>query len=84
MEPRRHPEVAVLFCDVAGFTAYCDEHPPETVVAQLQHLVEVFEELAVATGWRRSRRWATRSWRRAVCCCLTRTRSWRRSPAPLP
>ena len=40
----------MLFCDVSGFTAYCDEHPPETVVAQLQHLVEAFEELAVGYG----------------------------------
>ena len=50
VEPRRHPEVVVLFCDVSGFTAYCDGHSPETVVAQLQHLVEVFEDLAVEHG----------------------------------
>ena len=50
VEPRRHPEVVVLFCDLSGFTAYCDEHAPETVVTQLQELVEVFEELAVVYG----------------------------------
>jgi adenylate cyclase len=41
--PRRYPEVAVLFCDIVGFTAYCDAHAPETVIEHLQHLVEAFE-----------------------------------------
>lgn len=50
VEPRRHPEVMVLFCDVAGFTAYCDARQPETVIAGLQHLVEAFEALAEAHG----------------------------------
>src|SRR5690606_26554858 len=31
--PRRHEQVAVLFCDIVGFTAYCDRHPAEDVVA---------------------------------------------------
>jgi adenylate cyclase len=48
--PRRHPDVMVLFCDVADFTAYCDAHPPETVVADLQHLVEAFEAAAERHG----------------------------------
>lgn len=50
VEPRRHPEVAVLFFDVAGFTAYCDSHPSETVLAHLQHLAECFEDAADAHG----------------------------------
>lgn len=50
VKPRRYSEVAVLFCDVAGFTAYCDAHAPETVIAHLQHLVDVFERLAIDNG----------------------------------
>ncbi|WP_407526928.1 adenylate/guanylate cyclase domain-containing protein [Methylobacterium oryzisoli] len=46
VEPRRHPEVMVLFCDVVEFTAYCDAHAPETVLAHLQHLVVAFDDLA--------------------------------------
>jgi DNA-binding NarL/FixJ family response regulator len=41
--PRRHEQVAVLFCDIVGFTAYCDRHRPEDVVARLQLLIERFE-----------------------------------------
>lgn len=48
--PRRHEGVAVLFADLVGFTAYCDSHPPEAVVSELQLLVELFEELADAHG----------------------------------
>ncbi len=32
VRPRRYNEVAVLFCDIVGFTPYCDENPPEKVV----------------------------------------------------
>ena len=46
VEPRRHPEVAVLFCDVVGFTAHCNEHAPETVIAHLQHLIDAFDTAA--------------------------------------
>ena len=48
--PRRFEDVAVLFADVAGFTAYCDRHGPEEAVAGLQALVEAFEELTAAHG----------------------------------
>ena len=47
VQPRRIEDVAVLFCDVVGFTAYCDRHRPERVVAELQTLVERLEELAL-------------------------------------
>ena len=46
IQPRRYEDVAVLFCDIVGFTAYCDRTPPKTVVGQLQELVQVFEEIA--------------------------------------
>jgi class 3 adenylate cyclase len=47
---KRHEEVAVLFCDIVGFTSHCESHDPETVVSQLQALVEAFEEIADARG----------------------------------
>ncbi|MGI0525056.1 response regulator [Rhizobium giardinii] len=43
VRPRRYDEVAVLFCDIVGFTAYCDENPPEKVVEHLQALNEEYE-----------------------------------------
>jgi class 3 adenylate cyclase len=43
--PRRHEQVAVLFCDIVGFTAYCDRHRAEDVVARLQVLIERFERI---------------------------------------
>ena len=50
VKPRRYPEVAVLFCDIVGFTAYCDTHSPETVIRHLQHLVEAFEAFTADHG----------------------------------
>jgi len=43
VRPRRYDEVAVLFCDIVGFTPYCDENPPEEVVKHLQALVVKYE-----------------------------------------
>lgn len=43
LTPRRHDEVAVIFCDIVGFTAYCEAHPPERVVEELDSLVSAFE-----------------------------------------
>ena len=48
VQPRRFEDVAVLFCDIVGFTAYCDRNPPEKVVAELQALVQAFEDIAQA------------------------------------
>ena len=45
--PRRHENVAVLFADLVGFTAYCDRHSPEEVLLALQELFTAFEALAV-------------------------------------
>ena len=45
VRPRRYNEVAVLFCDIVGFTPYCDENPPEKVVEHLQALVGEFERI---------------------------------------
>jgi class 3 adenylate cyclase len=50
VRPRRYEGVAILFCDIVGFTQFCDRHPPEHVVANLQQLVVSFEEIAHAHG----------------------------------
>jgi class 3 adenylate cyclase len=46
LAPQRYENVAVLFCDVVGFTAYSAKHPPEHVFARLEALVNDFEVLA--------------------------------------
>jgi adenylate cyclase len=50
VKPRRFENVGVLFCDIVGFTGYCDRHPPEEVLTHLQSVVEAFEELAARHG----------------------------------
>jgi class 3 adenylate cyclase len=48
--PRRYDEVAVLFCDIVGFTEYCDQNPAERVVAELEKLVTEFEAIVERHG----------------------------------
>ncbi|HYV29214.1 MAG TPA: response regulator [Candidatus Eisenbacteria bacterium] len=50
VQPKRFENVGVLFCDIAGFTRYCDQHPPEEVLPRLQAVVEAFEELTSRHG----------------------------------
>src|SRR3954471_15063177 len=50
LQPRLYDDVSVLFCDVVGFTAYSEKHPPETVFSELEGLVERFEALARKHG----------------------------------
>lgn len=50
VQPRRFEDVAVLFCDVVGFTGYCDKHSPEEVVTHLQALITEFEDIAAKHG----------------------------------
>ena len=50
LAPQCYENVAVLFCDVVGFTAYAERHPPETVFAELEALVDRFEEIAQIYG----------------------------------
>jgi len=50
LAPQRYEDVAVLLCDVVGFTAYSEKHPPETVFAELEALVDRFEEIAQGHG----------------------------------
>jgi class 3 adenylate cyclase len=47
---KRHDDVVVLFCDIVGFTEYCDRNPPEQVVGELETLVAAFEELVERHG----------------------------------
>jgi adenylate cyclase len=49
-QARRHDSVAVLFCDVVGFTEYCDRNAPERVVHELETLVAVFESVVETHG----------------------------------
>jgi adenylate cyclase len=48
--PRRFEDVTVLLADVVGFTAYCDHHPPEEVVAEFDRLAQFCEDLFEAYG----------------------------------
>ena len=48
--PRRYENVAVLFCDVTNFTAYCDKHEPEDVVSRLDALFVIFERITAKHG----------------------------------
>lgn len=48
--PRRHDDVAVLFADLVGFTAYCEAHAAEAVVENLDRLAHDCEVLASAHG----------------------------------
>jgi class 3 adenylate cyclase len=50
LAPQRYDDVAVLFCDVVGFTAYSEKHPPETVFAELESLVDRFEDIVQQHG----------------------------------
>jgi len=47
---KRYDDVAVLFCDIVGFTEYCDRHRPERVVEELETLVADFEGVVEAHG----------------------------------
>jgi adenylate cyclase len=50
LAPQRYEDVAVLFCDVVGFTAYSENNPPETVFAELEMLIDRFEAIAAKHG----------------------------------
>ncbi len=48
--PRRFEQVAVLFADIVSFTPYCERHPAEEVVANLDRLTRACEDLVSAHG----------------------------------
>jgi adenylate cyclase len=47
---KKYDNVALLFCDVVGFTAFCAKHEPEEVVGRLAKLFNTFEEIASDYG----------------------------------
>lgn len=48
--PRRYDGVTVLFADIVDFTGYCEGHPAEEVVANLDRLIEAAEILVGEHG----------------------------------
>jgi class 3 adenylate cyclase len=42
---RHHEYVAVLFCDIEGFAAWCERQDPEEAVARMQQLMDAYERL---------------------------------------
>ena len=47
---RKYDEVAMLICDLVGFTSFCENNDAELVVETLQQLVEKFEEIFIRFG----------------------------------
>jgi DNA-binding response OmpR family regulator len=46
ISPRRFEEVAVVFGDLVGFTSYCERHPAEEVLTNLDRLAFDLEQIA--------------------------------------
>jgi len=46
VQPRRFENVALLFADVVGFTAYCSQRSPDEVLENLQEMVVACEAVA--------------------------------------
>lgn len=44
VKPRGCENVAVMFCDVVGFTPYCNNRTPEEIVASLHELFSAYDE----------------------------------------
>ncbi|OOO02957.1 MAG: hypothetical protein USCGTAYLOR_00786 [Chromatiales bacterium USCg_Taylor] len=43
MRARQHENVAVLFCNIDGFAAWCDGRDPDEAVARIQKIMEAYE-----------------------------------------
>ena len=48
--PKRYDNVAILICDLVGFTPFCEQNSPEWVVDTLQDVFEQFEAAIEETG----------------------------------
>ena len=48
--PKRYDNVAILICDLVGFTPFCEQNSPERVVDTLQDVFEQFEAAIEETG----------------------------------
>ena len=44
---RKYDDVAILICDLVGFTSFCERNDAELVVETLQKLVEQFEDVFI-------------------------------------
>ena len=43
--PRRYEDVAILVCDLIGFSGFCESNTPEDVVNELELLFGRFEKI---------------------------------------
>jgi len=48
--PQRFENVAVLFCDIVGFTSFCDHQEPDEIVALLERLFASYEAIIKRHG----------------------------------
>lgn len=55
ISPRQHQNIAVIFCDVVGFTAFCGAHPASEVVPRLDALFTAFEQISDRLGVERTK-----------------------------
>jgi CheY-like chemotaxis protein len=71
---RRYDEVAILFCDIVGFTAFYDRHRPEVVDRHRRWSGP--SRRSRTRSLRKSRLSAMPSWRQQACCARSTPR-WR-------
>jgi class 3 adenylate cyclase len=50
VKPRRYDDVAVLYCDVVGFTGYCDAHDPELAGPRASAFMSRSQPTAIGTA----------------------------------
>lgn len=50
VQPRKHQGIGIIFADMVGFTAYCDHHDADAVVAMLDQVLGTMEEVAANHG----------------------------------
>ncbi len=47
VRPMTYSDVAIMFADVVGFTAYCDKHQPVEILQNLQNFADMCESVAI-------------------------------------
>jgi len=50
VQPRSYDQVALIFCDIVGFTAYSESRSPDELVGDLQMLFTQFESVCTTYG----------------------------------
>lgn len=53
--PKQHQNIAVIFCDVVGFTKFCSTHAARDVVPRLDQLFTYFEQISARLGVERTK-----------------------------